>query len=227
MIDTVLSYIAPHHCYGCDKIGMLLCDNCKYDIISEPFLHCVGCALRPAGASGICNQCRLPYQRAWCIAWRDGICEKLINGYKFSRMRAVDAVAAQLIDETLPRLPPHTVIVPIPTIARHIRMRGYDHMMRIAQRFGKRRGHTVEHYLVRQTTSVQHGASARVRRKQAAEAFTATTTLDPDIPYLLLDDVVTTGSTIRSAAKVLRAQGATQVWVATITRQPLDEKHKI
>ena len=227
MIDTFLSYVAPHHCYGCDKTGTLLCNNCKYDIISEPFLACVGCARNAAGASGLCGRCRAPYTKAWCAAWREDTIEALLNAYKFSRARAVDAVAADIVHQTVPVLPLETVIVPIPTIAPHIRQRGYDHMERIARHLGHARGLAVRRHLRRQTTAVQHGSTAQQRRKQATEAFLCNDTLNPDIPYLLLDDVVTTGATLRAAAKVLQASGACTIWVATLTRQPLDEKHKI
>lgn len=227
MIDSLLSYIAPHHCYGCDKTGTLLCDNCKYDIISEPFSSCVACALRPAGSLGLCGCCRVSYSQAWCVAWREDVCEKLIDAYKFSRVRAVDKIGAELLDHCVPALPPETLLVPIPTIAPHVRQRGYDHMERIARRFGRLRGLQVQQCLYRQTTAVQHGATASQRRKQAAEAFGCKMTLDSDTPYLLLDDVVTTGATLRAAAKVLRSQGARIIWVATLTRQPLDERHKI
>ncbi|MET0980124.1 MAG: phosphoribosyltransferase family protein [Candidatus Saccharimonadales bacterium] len=39
---------------------------------------------------------------------------------------------------------------------------------------------------------------------------------------MLIDDVVTTGATIKYAAESLRQAGATQIWVAVIARQPLD-----
>lgn len=161
------------------------------------------------------------------MAWREGVCERLINDYKFARTRAIDDVMATLFDERLPDIPTETVIVPIPTIAHHVRIRGYDHMDRIARLFAKRRNLQLGRHLARQTATVQHGASARVRRKQAEQAFICRDQLDDGVPYLLLDDVVTTGATVQAAADVLRAHGASEVWIATITRQPLDGKHKI
>jgi predicted amidophosphoribosyltransferase len=43
-----------------------------------------------------------------------------------------------------------------------------------------------------------------------------------EITYLLLDDVVTTGSTIAGASRVLKEAGANTIWVGAIARQPLD-----
>jgi len=42
------------------------------------------------------------------------------------------------------------------------------------------------------------------------------------VPYLLVDDVMTTGSTLKYAARALKQAGASQVWVAVIARQTLD-----
>jgi predicted amidophosphoribosyltransferase len=48
-----------------------------------------------------------------------------------------------------------------------------------------------------------------------------TRNINEDACYLLVDDVVTTGATIKYAAKALKDAGAGDVWVAAIARQPL------
>lgn len=43
MFDTLLSIIAPHHCYKCGKTGGILCLDCKKYIMSRKYDMCVLC----------------------------------------------------------------------------------------------------------------------------------------------------------------------------------------
>ena len=110
------------------------------------------------------------------------------------------------------------VIVPLPTIRKHIRERGFDHTKRIAKEFGKRRGLLVSEVLLRVNKTVQVGADEETREKQAAEAYAVDMEkFDADKTYLLLDDVWTTGASMRSAAKKLREAGAKQILGASLS----------
>jgi ComF family protein len=222
MIDTILSLVAPHHCSGCSIPGSLLCDNCKYDITSEPFVACVACGKQVALASGLCGNCRVTYQRAWCVADRRDHLQRLIGSYKFTNARAAYRPLADLLHTHLPELPSSTVIVPVPTVSSHIRQRGYDHMLLIARQLGRMRRLTVDTSLHRVTSTKQRAAGARQRTAQAKVAFACHRSLDPSLTYLLIDDVITTGATVKYAAQTLLDAGATTVWVASISRQPID-----
>lgn len=222
MLDTILSVIAPHHCSGCGETGSLLCDNCKYDIIQEPYVSCVACGGGIVVRGGLCGSCNLPYERAWCVAPRQDQLEHLINAFKFENTKEAYKPLADLLDAHLPELPVNTRIVPVPTIPSHVRQRGYDHTLLIARRFGKLRQLAVTTSLRRQTSTMQRGASKRQRATQAKQAFACPTRLDSTATYLLLDDVMTTGATMKYAAKALRDAGAQNVWVVSISRQTLD-----
>ncbi|OIP85563.1 hypothetical protein COV88_03150 [Candidatus Saccharibacteria bacterium CG11_big_fil_rev_8_21_14_0_20_41_19] len=221
MIDKALSLIAPHHCCGCDKIGCLLCGDCKYNITSEPKMVCVACD-RPTGAMWLCSSCRMPYERAWVVGERSGILQRLVGLYKFERAKAAYRSLGNLLVGVLPELPPETIIVPVPTTSSRIRERGYDHMLLIAKYVARARGLKCQQLVQRQTNTKQRQASAKTRIAQAKMAFVVNEKLDPTIPYLLIDDVITTGATIRYAVKALRDAGAKHVWVAVIARQTLD-----
>jgi len=221
MLDTTLSFIAPHYCCGCDKIGGLLCDNCKYNIKSEPKMVCIVCG-RPAGRTWLCNTCRLPYERVWVVGERDGTLQRLIGLYKFERARSAYKALGDLLLETLPELPADTVIVPVPTTPGRIRERGYDHMLLIAKYIAKARDLRCEQLVYRKTNTKQRQATARQRATQAKQAFAVRDGVNEGTPYLLIDDVVTTGATIKYASYALRDAGAKHVWVAVIARQTLD-----
>lgn len=222
MLDSLLQVIAPHHCCSCDKVGLLLCSNCKYDIISEPFLACVACGQNTAGRRGICESCKVAYSRGWCVGDRTDALRTLIDRYKFSNARAAHKPLASLLHEALPELPEETIIIPIPTISSHIRQRGYDHMLLVAKELARTRQLPLSQGLQRRSSSRQKHADAKTRRRQAKEAFEWKGAIRPAVTYLLVDDVVTTGSTLHFAAQALCNAGAMNVWAVTISRQPLD-----
>ncbi|MBC7943459.1 ComF family protein [Candidatus Saccharibacteria bacterium] len=164
----------------------------------------------------------MPYTRAWCAGERRDVLQRLIGLYKFERARVAHKVLGDLLLQTLPELPSETIIVPVPTAHSHVRERGYDHTVLIAQYIATKRNLKFEESLSRIGSTTQRRASATKRQSQAKTAFAARRDIINDVPYLLVDDIVTTGSTIKYAAQVLKNAGATEVWVAVLARQTLD-----
>lgn len=222
-IDTLLSYIAPHYCYGCGATGSLLCWACLEAVKRHHCQVCVICG-QPCASGNVCRRHALPYEALDCALWRRGAVARLIDDYKFHRVRAASGVLARILDELLPEYDASTVVVPVPTAPANIRKRGYDHMLLVARQFARRRGLRVERPLVRQTNVTQHYArSAAERRKQAQQFFRARSA-QADAPYLILDDIFTTGSTIAAAAQTLRAAGARDIRVGIVARHGNDKK---
>ena len=221
MIDKALSYIAPHHCYVCSETGPVICDNCKYNIINDSLEVCIGCG-KVTQRNGVCGTCHVPYSRAWVVDTYKGPIGEAIKGMKIVAMREVATVLGDMLAETLPSLPVETIIVPVPTSRSHVRQRGFDHTRILATTVAKRLHIPVGFVLQRVGQSTQRGATAVRRRRQAKEAFRVDEKLDPDKIYLLIDDVVTTGSTVIEASKRLREAGASEVWVAVLARETLD-----
>jgi ComF family protein len=220
ILDSLLSVVAPHLCSGCGQIGSTFCDNCKYNIIDEPFSGCILCE-KPS-AQGVCDDHKAAFNQAWTVGARSGALQRLIGGFKFRNMKASSLDLADLLHRRLPQLPRSTVFVPIPTTPVHIRERGYDHMLLVAKELGRLRHFPVEQLLVRNNFLVQHRANRKDRLTQAITAFKVKGVIHPDVTYILIDDVVTTGATISQAALLLKSAGATTIWVATTSRQPLD-----
>lgn len=219
MVHRLLDLVAPHYCCSCGEIGSLLCESCKYDITSEPFVNCLLCG-RPSLSN--CTRFHPDIQRAWCAGERSGGLEALINQFKFSYAEAAYRPLSDVMLAALPELPQETIVVPVPTIRTHIRQRGYDHTLLLARAIAEKRRLELAQPLTRRTTTIQRGANRKTRIAQAKGAFAVKGSLQESVPYLLIDDVVTTGSTLVYAAKAMKDAGATTIWAAAAARQPLD-----
>lgn len=222
MIEVILQQLAPHLCFGCGKTGTPLCNNCKYYITSEPFSGCILCG--NVASEGICAQHDAPICKAWVVGERRTVLKSVIDAYKFENVKAASTVLVDLIDGRLPLLAANTVIVPIPTASSHIRQRGYDHIEILARLLSKRRDMPIARLLQRSSNTTQHRLNKAERQHEASSAFriSKAAAINPDTPLLLLDDIITTGSTISSAARVLADAGAKTIFVATLAYQPLD-----
>lgn len=226
MPGYLVNLLAPHYCCSCGEIGAVLCERCKYDIVSEPYSACILCHNVAKPTESLCNNCSAAFSHAWAVGSRIDVLKKVIDNYKFERARAAYAVFAELFDATLPNLPPDIVVVPIPTIAKHMRARGYDHMRLVAREFARVRKLAYSPCLYRRTSTMQRGASRGMRREQAKVAF-AVREVRQGARYLIIDDVSTTGATLEYASRALLQAGAKEVWVTVLATQPLEKSHGI
>lgn len=222
MIDRALSLIAPHICCSCGRENALLCENCIFDIIDEPFLQCVACSAPTAG-DNLCSPCRLSLMVAacWVVGERQRGLKTLINEYKFNHAHEATTIIARLLDERLPVLAPDTVLCYVPDIPAHRRQRGHDHMAQVAKAFARRRKLSCEALLVRQTSHSQRGLTRAERLRRQKGAFLVNKAPN-DSPVLLIDDIYTTGATLSAGVDALRAAGVGTIYTAIVARQPLD-----
>jgi predicted amidophosphoribosyltransferases len=187
------------------------------------YTTCVLCDWRPKYGN-YCGRHRFPVRQIYCLLLRQGAALQAIDALKFERKRAVINDLVNITDALLPQLPTNSVLVPIPTTPRNTRIRGYDHMKLICRQLGRARRIPVEQVLQRRNNVTQHFAtSAKQRKLQAKEFFRVVGDIDPAKQYYLVDDIFTTGATVREAANCLRQAGATSVTIIVLTRQTSQE----
>jgi len=222
MIDKLLSFIAPHHCYGCLENGAILCPSCYYDITEHDFGACAWC-LAPAAEQNQCRPCerKVGTSGTWVVGERHDALKRLVGNYKYESAREAAEPLVKLLDERIAVLPAGTVVCAVPTIGAHVRQRGFDHAAVLAQKLAERRDLTYTPLLKRRHQRSQHELKRTARDQAAREAFAITTEVPGSV--LLVDDILTTGATLKACVKLLQAAGAQQIFVGVIARQPLDE----
>ncbi len=204
--------VCPHSCKGCGALGDVICDCCKNDILVDHVNYCPYCKLAIKGGS--CQRCNLP--PTFMVGWRDELIGRLVSDYKYDSIRSLANPLAELLDNVLPIIDGKVAVVPLPTIGKHIRDRGFDHILLLSKKLAQRRDWRVAQVLTRNRNTVQVGANKASRITQAREAYGMNGPIDFETTYLLLDDVWTTGSSMRAALKKLQSAGASKTILAIL-----------
>lgn len=135
----------------------------------------------------------------------------LIGEYKMHAVRAEKPFLCEVLDETLKVSVLHqskqVVVVPLPTIRRHVRERGFDHTAELAKGLARQNGWKMEKMLGRAVDSVQVGSGKAQRKSQAKRAYELLRAPDLATDYLLLDDIWTTGASLLSAIELFAQAG--------------------
>jgi ComF family protein len=220
LLEKTISVIAPHRCIVCSNYDNVVCTACMYDIHRLEVPLCVLCG-SPTTAWRTCASCARTTSLRGVIAAApyEGVLAELIRRYKFDHARAAYRPLATLLASSLPAFSAEWLVVPVPTVAAHIRQRSYDHAARIAKEVARQKGLTVRLVVRRTRDDRQVGATRAERRMQVEGAFKAVTPLQ-GYKVLLIDDVCTTGATLTAAAQALTAAGAAEVWGGVVAWQP-------
>lgn len=217
IIEFFIALIAPHVCTGCAKEGAVLCEQCRARLDAAPS-SCYRCGV-VTGKHSVCSLCRghTPLKYVWVAAKYKGWARQTLHRLKYERASAAaDDIAAQLA-QVVPAGP--WVVTHAPTTPQRVRQRGYDQAELIARALARRLECPALTTLERRTDKHQVGQSGTVRRTQMADAFAVVRHgVVQNTNVLIIDDVLTTGSTLEAAAHVLKAAGARSVQAAVFAR---------
>jgi ComF family protein len=146
-----------------------------------------------------------------------GLAKELIARFKFSGARAAAAVVAGVMSPLV--IPQDAVIVPIPTATSRVRLRGYDQATLIAKALASQTNQQYAPALRRTGQHRQVGSSRAQRLKQMKDSFLVWDgAVVQGRHIILVDDVMTTGATLESAADILKTAGAKRVQAVVFAR---------
>ena len=142
-----------------------------------------------------------------------------IKALKFGRKLWYAPALAELLCEASTRLPDDVdAILPVPLHWRRRAFRGFNQAEEIARPLARQLDLPLLHNVVRRKpTSFQSGLSARERARNLRKAFVVRGAMACN-HVLIVDDVITTGATIRSLAATVRKAGLTRVSALAVAR---------
>lgn len=214
----ILDMVLPNRCVRCQREGGIFCDRCKkYISIINP---------------GYVMNDMYGFEKLLVAGLKEGWFERLVRDFKYRGRRDYGEFLADKLGEVIfgevKRIEIRKIVlVPLPTIRKHIRERGFDHTLRLCfelENFLQKRleklGMKVEYedLLVRKNKTVQVGKEKKERVKQAEKAYGIREgiKIENKTLYILVDDVTTTGASLLAAKKILQAD---QVWAAVLMKE--------
>jgi ComF family protein len=242
--DGLFAVLFPAFCRFCavpltHLSRVPVCDACLDKIEAIEGAVCAACgervpALCPSERDGrlLCFQCSQSepvFTRAAAYGSYDAGMRDLIHLLKYEHVRPAANLLGRMLSEVIVDLSPaftsDPVVVPVPLHVSKYRQRGFNQSETIARAALKLHpaGLCVKpnvSALVRQkNTASQTGLTPAQRRENMRRAFAVTRPGDVrGRDVLLVDDVMTTGTTASECARMLRRAGAERVFVATVAR---------
>lgn len=222
-----LRIVLPSWCIACERelpLGDRTASCCAACWASLPRISgakCVSCAL-PLPAGEICIDCLTsPLPVDWCEAWGAyrGPLERLLHALKFQRHDFLDDALAALLDETL-RDRDFDAVVAVPMHRAKERKRGYNQAELLARALGRRIHVACDMTLLtrqRRERATQSRLPKRDRAANVVGAFAASPRAD-GTSILIVDDICTTGETLRACAAALRDAGASRVCAVAVAK---------
>lgn len=230
----LLDFVFPKYCVNCRKIGDYICTNCFSFLSFDLSMICLAC--NKPSIDGLTHPgCREKYviDGAFCAVSYKGIMKKMIYNFKYKPYLAdlkktlvelfyESLIQQELFIKTMEQLHNCTIVlVPIPLYSGRLRKRGYNHSALLAEELSKKLNLKVIDILKRiRDTKSQFGLKLKDRKKNIKNAFS----ILPNIPIsqypniFLVDDILTTGSTLLETARILKKKGVKKVWGLTLAR---------
>ena len=223
----ILDLVFPKECLDCNKEGVYICRNCISKVrFAKPI--CPECQ-KPSidGFTHIKCQRKLGLNGLISVWNYEGIMRKAVLSLKYKYATDIADELSGYVLQVLKRkrilVPNNYYLVPIPMHWYRENSRGFNQSETLAEKIAN--GMNWKFFpdlLVRKKlTTPQVQLKGEDRRKNIKGVFALNPnyySLLPSASFLVFDDVYTTGSTLKEAAKVLKRAGAEKVWGLTIAR---------
>jgi ComF family protein len=219
IIKEIEELFFPVACVNCGRGGDWLCKNCKQRINFVASNTCYKCGV--PSENNICSKCKNNLDGIFILGdYKNEVLKKVIWEYKYNFIKDLSRVLVSLFVEKYDKdLSQDYFLTAVPISRKRFRFRGFNQADLIAREISSRCG--IE-YLDKALTRVRNTQNqmelSKIRRMDnVSNAFSSDASAEGEKIYLV-DDVVTTGSTLEECARALKDEGAKEVWGVVLAR---------
>lgn len=224
--ELFLDLVFPKNCLACGQEGVYLCQNCFNKIDINKKLNCALCK-NPTEFTRICYKCKdkTALKAVFIVAdYNNEILQNLIHNLKYNYIEELSTILTKLIDKYFKNsellnnfqfCSEDTVLVPVPLHKKRQLSRGYNQSELLADTFCLINGFKKVDILKRiKNTQSQVKLSRQERLHNLTKAFVykPDQSIDINKKIIIIDDVLTTGSTLDECARVLANHGFSQIY---------------
>lgn len=238
LIRKAGDFFLPQTCVFCGSSGVdnghfPVCEACLEEFIpiEPPFCTCCGEPFPGGRNEHLCGRCLKdppPFLSARSLFAFKGRARDLIIGLKFQKNLSTLSIFDLILKRLLGWQPLYRdvdVVVAVPLNKKGLRRRGYNHALLMAESLAKCLAKPVDrtHLIKAKETPPQVGLTRAQRKRNLQGAFSVKrTNCLQGKAVLLVDDVFTTGATVRACTRALLNAGARSVRVLTFARTTLE-----
>lgn len=223
--ESALDLLFPARCVGCGREGYLFCSSCrsKLQYLPSPLCHRCGLPLRDGNMCLDCENAAADIDGIRSLYPYDGVVRRAIIQLKYENVKALAAPLAQLMWEYMEAQHlPVDLLMPVPLHPRRMRHRGYNQSELLARELGRLASlPVVDGSIVRKRNTAPQAKTASVedRRRNVSDAFACRDKRGAGRRIAVIDDVCTSGATLKACATALKSAGAASVWGLTLARE--------
>jgi len=229
----IIDLIFPVFCLGCQKEGIVFCNDClnKLEVNTKPF--CPVCKFRlgnekpqPDDLHRNCRNKTNLKKLITATSYSNPIIRKLIDTYKYQFVKELDQPLSQLILKSINF--PHVghagkqefIITAIPLHKKRWQWRGFNQSELLARKIGQQLNIEFGDILKRvKKTAPQVQLNFEERKTNIEKAFAIKEGIDLNKKIVfLVDDVYTSGATMNECADILKKAGAKEIWGIVIAK---------
>lgn len=224
---VALDFLLPQVCVVCKaKAENNLCAECRAQLPRINY-GCARCGRELSQNALICGKCLThppPFTRTIAPFFYAAPIDQLVIALKFHghllNAKLLGELLAENVVENYRDCPKPELIIPVPLHKTRLKERGFNQALEIAKPVAKKLNVPLGRYHCKRikNTAAQTSLTADERRVNVKKAFAVTHKMPAHIA--VIDDVITTGSTITECCKALRRKGAAtiDVWCCARSR---------